>query len=90
MIAMVEKIIAWLKTHENDLQDIDYADDVELDFGECGYGNNETFESFIRALNIVESENDLQDINERNEVHFDFEEGGCRPHCGKRTCCAIL
>ena len=38
MIAMLEKIISWLKAHENDLQDIDYADDVELDFGETGLG----------------------------------------------------
>jgi hypothetical protein len=30
MIAMVEKIISWLKMHEKDLKDIDYADDVKL------------------------------------------------------------
>ena len=42
MIAMVEKIISWLKNHESDLQDVDFADDVEFDFGECGYAPGET------------------------------------------------
>ena len=32
MIAIVEKIISWLKNHESDLHDIDYADDIELKF----------------------------------------------------------
>ena len=27
---MVEKILEWLKKHKDDLQDIDYADDVDL------------------------------------------------------------
>ena len=30
MLAMVEKILEWLKEHKDDLQDIDYADDVDL------------------------------------------------------------
>ena len=31
MLAMVEKILFWLKEHKDELQDIDYADDVNLD-----------------------------------------------------------
>ena len=79
-----------MKNHENDLRDIDYADDIKLDFGECGYGNNETFEAFIRALYNEHIESDLQDIDDGNEVHLDFEESGYRPHCDKRKCCNIL
>ena len=30
MLAMVEKILKWLKEHKDELQDIDYADDVNL------------------------------------------------------------
>ena len=30
MLAMVEKILEWLKEHRDELQDIDYADDVDL------------------------------------------------------------
>ena len=32
MLAMVEKILEWLKEHKDDLQDIDYAEDVDLFF----------------------------------------------------------
>ena len=30
MLAMVGKILEWLKEHKDKLQDIDYADDVDL------------------------------------------------------------
>ena len=30
MLAMVEKILEWLKEHKDELQDIDYVDDVDL------------------------------------------------------------
>ena len=30
MLAMVEKILTWLKQHKDELQDIDYADEVHL------------------------------------------------------------
>ena len=30
MLAMVEKILEWLKEHKDELKDIDYADDVDL------------------------------------------------------------
>ena len=30
MLAMVEKILEWLKEHKDELQDIDYADDIDL------------------------------------------------------------
>ena len=30
MLAMVKKILEWLKEHKDELQDIDYADDVGL------------------------------------------------------------
>ena len=36
MTAMVAKILSWLQTHGDELKDIDFADDVELDFAETG------------------------------------------------------
>ena len=30
MLAMVENILEWLKEHKDELQDIDYADEVDL------------------------------------------------------------
>ena len=50
MLALVNKIILWLKKHGSDLNDIDFADDVEFEFGACGYGPNETVESVISGL----------------------------------------
>ena len=40
-IAMVEKIISWLKQHENDLKNIDYVDEVVIDFGDFGFTHGE-------------------------------------------------
>ena len=35
MMAMCERIIQWLQEHKDELEDIDYADDVDL-LKECG------------------------------------------------------
>ena len=34
MMAMCERIIQWLQEHKDELEDIDYADDVDL-LGKC-------------------------------------------------------
>ena len=58
MIAMVEKIISWLKNHESDLHDINYADDFTLNFGEYRYNADEDLNTTDVAsyfeLNVVE------------------------------------
>ena len=79
MIAIVEKIISWLKNNESDLQDIDFADDVKLDFGECGYAPGETMHSVIRSL---QNEERLCTDHEDNS-----ETKSC---CVKNKCCLLM
>ena len=50
MIAIVEKIIIFLQTYERYLNGIYFLDNIRLDFGDCGFSQDETFEMFYRSL----------------------------------------
>ena len=85
MIAMVEKIISWLKNHESHLHDIDCADNVKFNFSEYEYNADEdlktTDDASYSELNVVEKSCNRTDSRNNGELKSNRNE---------KKCCVIM